>query len=207
LSKYLSKKGKESQYEDLANDVADSKKKFHIQSMSYANALNDIESRQKFEVMERVVGFMYTQFAFFHQGYELIKELEPCMRELTILLNQKKKEEKLSNQKMPTVELLIQKDEEYNPLRANTTKHVPGRPLYPVTPLLQQKSGYLYKKSTGKMTVGWYRRYFELKEGFLFYHSQSKDDEESNIDLRICMVRESRDTERRFCFELVSPTK
>ncbi|KAJ3179186.1 Arf-GAP with coiled-coil, ANK repeat and PH domain-containing protein 1 [Geranomyces variabilis] len=70
------------------------------------------------------------------------------------------------------------------------------------------KAGYLYKKSSSKMRTVWHRRFFELGNCVLGYFSlEGKDDAKTTIDLRICMVKETPAPERRFCFDLVSPTK
>ena len=68
------------------------------------------------------------------------------------------------------------------------------------------KSGYILKKDPERLRTTWERRYFVLKGNTLHYYNKSKEDRTS-IDLRICMVREVPNSDRRFCFEIVSPTK
>lgn len=55
----------------------------HVKTLEYCNKLNQLELKRNFVLIENVVALVYTHFAFFHQGYELLKELEPAVRDMT----------------------------------------------------------------------------------------------------------------------------
>merc|ERR1712018_906946 len=67
--------------------------------------------------------------------------------------------------------------------------------------------GYLFKRGQNAFRT-WNRRWFYLENNKLCYSKRSGDEvtviEE---DLRICLVRPLTDIDRRFCFEIISPTK
>lgn len=69
--------------------------------------------------------------------------------------------------------------------------------------------GYLFKR-TSKGFKTWNRRWFYLCNHQLVYRKRSGEDFATVMeeDLRICTVRPVNDSsDRRFCFEVISPTK
>lgn len=67
--------------------------------------------------------------------------------------------------------------------------------------------GYLFKKGSGKVRQVWNRRWFTIKGDYLLYTARG-DAEPPTVaaNLRLCSVRPC-DSERRFCFEVISPAK
>lgn len=67
--------------------------------------------------------------------------------------------------------------------------------------------GYLFKRTSNAFKT-WVRRWFMIQNNQLVYCKRSKDSltimEE---DLRLCTVKPVNDLERRFCFEVVSPSR
>lgn len=70
--------------------------------------------------------------------------------------------------------------------------------------------GYLFKRTTNAFK-SWNRRWFMIKSHQLVYKKRDNDGENNltvmEEDLRLCLVRTSYEVDRRFCFEVVSPTK
>lgn len=69
-------------------------------------------------------------------------------------------------------------------------------------------AGYLFKR-TSKGFKTWNRRWFYLCDNKLMYRKRGNGEPASVMeeDLRICTVRPANDSDRRFCFEVISPTK
>uniref|UniRef100_A0A8C5FND7 Arf-GAP with coiled-coil, ANK repeat and PH domain-containing protein n=1 Tax=Gadus morhua TaxID=8049 RepID=A0A8C5FND7_GADMO len=66
--------------------------------------------------------------------------------------------------------------------------------------------GYLYKRASNAFKT-WSRRWFSIQKNQLVYQKKFKDQPTVVVeDLRLCTVKPSSD-ERRFCFEVVSPSK
>ncbi|KAI8072661.1 hypothetical protein BC940DRAFT_121555 [Gongronella butleri] len=87
LAKYMSKKPKDATLHEAARDLGDARKVFHQLYLEYVSSLNAIEAKKKVDYMENVMAYMYTESVFHHQSYEILKDLEPYMRDLTGLLH------------------------------------------------------------------------------------------------------------------------
>lgn len=70
--------------------------------------------------------------------------------------------------------------------------------------------GYLMKRTTNAFK-SWNRRWFMIKSHQLVYKKRDCDGENKltvmEEDLRLCLVRNSYEVDRRYCFEVVSPTR
>ncbi|KAJ3277241.1 Arf-GAP with coiled-coil, ANK repeat and PH domain-containing protein 2, partial [Borealophlyctis nickersoniae] len=86
FGRYSSKRPKDVGMEESAKEVADARKAFHAKTLSYCNKLNEVEVKRKFELVENVMALIYTNYSFFHQAYDALKDIEPTMRDLTGML-------------------------------------------------------------------------------------------------------------------------
>uniref|UniRef100_A0A4W4DWN7 Arf-GAP with coiled-coil, ANK repeat and PH domain-containing protein n=1 Tax=Electrophorus electricus TaxID=8005 RepID=A0A4W4DWN7_ELEEL len=67
--------------------------------------------------------------------------------------------------------------------------------------------GYLFKRASNAFKT-WNRRWFSIQNSQLVYQKKLKDSLTVVVeDLRLCSVKPCEDIERRFCFDVVSPTK
>uniref|UniRef100_A0A8C6TFK1 Arf-GAP with coiled-coil, ANK repeat and PH domain-containing protein n=1 Tax=Neogobius melanostomus TaxID=47308 RepID=A0A8C6TFK1_9GOBI len=67
--------------------------------------------------------------------------------------------------------------------------------------------GYLYKRASNAFKT-WSRRWFSIQKNQLVYQKKFKEQPTVVVeDLRLCTVKPSAENERRFCFEVVSPSK
>uniref|UniRef100_A0A8C7CUZ1 Arf-GAP with coiled-coil, ANK repeat and PH domain-containing protein n=1 Tax=Oncorhynchus kisutch TaxID=8019 RepID=A0A8C7CUZ1_ONCKI len=66
--------------------------------------------------------------------------------------------------------------------------------------------GYLYKRASNAFKT-WSRRWFSIQKNQLVYQKKFKQPTVVMEDLRLCTVKVCADNERRFCFEVVSPSK
>lgn len=68
--------------------------------------------------------------------------------------------------------------------------------------------GYLFKRTSNAFKT-WNRRWFYLYDNKLVYRKRTGEPNETIMedDLRICTVKPFSDGERRFCFEVLSPSK
>uniref|UniRef100_A0A8B9I9Q1 Arf-GAP with coiled-coil, ANK repeat and PH domain-containing protein n=1 Tax=Anser brachyrhynchus TaxID=132585 RepID=A0A8B9I9Q1_9AVES len=132
-------------------------------------------------------------------SYDLFSELGPYMKDLGAQLDQlavdAAKEKRDMEQKHSTIQ---QKDYsgddtklEYNVDAANGIV----------------MEGYLFKRASNAFKT-WNRRWFSIQNNQLVYQKKFKDNPTVVVeDLRLCTVKHCEDIERRFCFEVVSPTK
>uniref|UniRef100_A0A8C3UPD3 Arf-GAP with coiled-coil, ANK repeat and PH domain-containing protein n=1 Tax=Catharus ustulatus TaxID=91951 RepID=A0A8C3UPD3_CATUS len=67
--------------------------------------------------------------------------------------------------------------------------------------------GYLYKRASNAFRT-WSRRWFFIQSNQLLYLKRARDPPTVVVeDLRLCTVKPCPELERRFCFEVVSPSK
>ncbi|XP_075237326.1 centaurin beta 1A isoform X2 [Lycorma delicatula] len=73
---------------------------------------------------------------------------------------------------------------------------------------LPRIQGYLFKRTSNAFKT-WNRRWFYLNDKQLVYRKRTGEEHVTIMeeDLRLCSVKPVQDAERRFCFEVLSPTK
>uniref|UniRef100_A0A8D2QGM3 Arf-GAP with coiled-coil, ANK repeat and PH domain-containing protein n=1 Tax=Zonotrichia albicollis TaxID=44394 RepID=A0A8D2QGM3_ZONAL len=192
-------RNKQHEVEEATNILTATRKCFRHIALDYVLQINVLQSKRRAEILKSMLSFMYAHLAFFHQGYDLFSELEPCMKELGAQLDQlavdAAKEKRDMEQKHSTIQ---QKDYssddtklEYNVDAANGIV----------------MEGYLFKRASNAFKT-WNRRWFSIQNNQLVYQKKFKDNPTVVVeDLRLCTVKHCEDIERRFCFEVVSPTK
>ncbi|KAM7013463.1 arf-GAP with coiled-coil, ANK repeat and PH domain-containing protein 2 isoform 2-T2 [Passerculus sandwichensis] len=192
-------RNKQHEVEEATNILTATRKCFRHIALDYVLQINVLQSKRRAEILKSMLSFMYAHLAFFHQGYDLFSELEPYMKELGAQLDQlavdAAKEKRDMEQKHSTIQ---QKDYssddtklEYNVDAANGIV----------------MEGYLFKRASNAFKT-WNRRWFSIQNNQLVYQKKFKDNPTVVVeDLRLCTVKHCEDIERRFCFEVVSPTK
>ncbi|XP_063023055.1 arf-GAP with coiled-coil, ANK repeat and PH domain-containing protein 2 isoform X5 [Melospiza melodia melodia] len=199
-------RNKQHEVEEATNILTATRKCFRHIALDYVLQINVLQSKRRAEILKSMLSFMYAHLAFFHQGYDLFSELEPYMKELGGQLDQlavdAAKEKRDMEQKHSTIQ---QKDYssddtklEYNVDAANGIV----------------MEGYLFKRASNAFKT-WnrkkpdhIRRWFSIQNNQLVYQKKFKDNPTVVVeDLRLCTVKHCEDIERRFCFEVVSPTK
>ncbi|CAB5179215.1 unnamed protein product [Rhizophagus irregularis] len=88
LARYMSKKPKDSMLPDVSIEVAYTRREFHRQYIDYVVKLNELEAKKKFEFMEYILALMFTESSFYHQSYDILKDMEPHMKDVTRLLQE-----------------------------------------------------------------------------------------------------------------------
>ncbi|KAJ1562518.1 Arf-GAP with coiled-coil, ANK repeat and PH domain-containing protein 1 [Nowakowskiella sp. JEL0078] len=198
LGKYMAKRAGSS-VEEGTVEVGEARKILHRKAVEYSVKLNLFQEKRQFEIPEQTVSLVCAQMTFFHQAYDALRDLDPAVKTMSTTYQHFRTDyENISESFEIERHLEGTSAAIYNPM---CTPH-PRKNIPEVV-----KGGFLFKKGSGKMRTIWNRRYFELKEdGKLHYYSDTKEDDQTTLDLRICMVREA-PTDRKYCFEIVSPNK
>ncbi|KAM9126693.1 arf-GAP with coiled-coil, ANK repeat and PH domain-containing protein 2 isoform 1-T1 [Pangshura tecta] len=199
-------RNKQHEVEEATNILTATRKCFRHIALDYVLQINVLQTKRRSEILKSMLSFMYAHLTFFHQGYDLFSELRPYMHDLGAQLDQlgvdAAKERREMEQKHSTIQ---QKDFssddtklEYNVDAANGIV----------------MEGYLFKRASNAFKT-WnrkkpdhIRRWFSIQNNQLVYQKKFKDNPTVVVeDLRLCTVKHCEDIERRFCFEVVSPTK
>ncbi|XP_036301902.1 arf-GAP with coiled-coil, ANK repeat and PH domain-containing protein 2 isoform X2 [Pipistrellus kuhlii] len=203
-------RNKQHEVEEATNILTATRKCFRHIALDYVLQINVLQSKRRSEILKSMLSFMYAHLAFFHQGYDLFSELGPYMKDLGAQLDRmavdSAKEKREMEQKHSTIQQKAALQDfssddsklEYNVDAANGIV----------------MEGYLFKRASNAFKT-WnrkkpdhIRRWFSIQNNQLVYQKKFKDNPTVVVeDLRLCTVKHCEDIERRFCFEVVSPTK
>ncbi|XP_017268960.1 arf-GAP with coiled-coil, ANK repeat and PH domain-containing protein 2 isoform X2 [Kryptolebias marmoratus] len=196
-------RNKQHEVEEATNILTATRKCFRHIVLDYVLQINVLQSKKRSEILKSMLSFMYAHLTFFHQGYDLFSELQPLMKQLGGQLDQlvvdAAKEKRDMEQKHSTIQQKAALQDfsnddtklEYNVDADNGIA----------------MEGYLFKRASNAFKT-WNRRWFSIQNNQLVYQKKFKDNPTVVVeDLRLCTVKHCEDIERRFCFEVVSPTK
>ncbi|XP_070810626.1 arf-GAP with coiled-coil, ANK repeat and PH domain-containing protein 1 [Pituophis catenifer annectens] len=171
---------------------------FRNRALDYVLQINVIQSKKKFEILKFVLSFMEAQSVFLEQGSRASKELEEYRKGLAAQLHELVLESAREKRDMEQRHAAIkQKDLSQD----DDVPEIQAEPGQVVT------EGYLYKRASNAFKT-WSRRWFSIQNNQLVYQKKAKDVVTVVVeDLRLCTVKPCPDHERRFCFEVVSPSK
>ncbi|XP_053315564.1 arf-GAP with coiled-coil, ANK repeat and PH domain-containing protein 2 [Spea bombifrons] len=192
-------RNKQHEVEEATNILVATRKCFRHVALDYVLQINVLQSKKRSEILKSMLSFMYAHLAFFHQGYDHFSELEPYMKDLGAQLNclvvDAAKEKKDMELKHSTIQ---QKDFSNDDSRVECNVDAANGVVM---------EGYLFKRASNAFKT-WNRRWFSIQNSQLVYQKKFKDNPTVVVeDLRLCTVKHCEDIERRFCFEVVSPTK
>nr|XP_040040153.1 arf-GAP with coiled-coil, ANK repeat and PH domain-containing protein 2-like isoform X5 [Gasterosteus aculeatus aculeatus] len=196
-------RNKQHEVEEATNILTATRKCFRHIVLDYVLQINVLQSKRRSEILKSMLSFMYAHLTFFHQGYDLFSELQPLMKQLggqlDLLVVDAAKEKRDMEQKHST----IQQKAALQDFSNDDTKleyNVDAEHGIAM-------EGYLFKRASNAFKT-WNRRWFSIQNNQLVYQKKFKDNPTVVVeDLRLCTVKHCEDVERRFCFEVVSPTK
>uniref|UniRef100_A0AAY4EYB7 Arf-GAP with coiled-coil, ANK repeat and PH domain-containing protein n=1 Tax=Denticeps clupeoides TaxID=299321 RepID=A0AAY4EYB7_9TELE len=192
-------RNKQHEVEEATNSLIATRKFFRHIVLDYVLQINVLQSKRRSEILKAMLSFMYAHLTFFHQGYDLFSELQPLMKLLVGQLDQLvvdgAKEKRDMEQKHSTIQ---QKDFSNDDTKLEYNVDADNGIAM---------EGYLFKRASNAFKT-WNRRWFSIQNNQLVYQKKFKDNPTVVVeDLRLCTVKHCEDIERRFCFEVVSPTK
>ncbi|XP_040120016.1 arf-GAP with coiled-coil, ANK repeat and PH domain-containing protein 3 isoform X2 [Oryx dammah] len=179
------------------------RKCFRHLALDYVLQINVLQAKKKFEILDSMLSFMHAQYSFFQQGYTLLHQLDPYMKKLAAELDQLVIDSAVEKREMERKHAAIQQrtllqDFSYDEPKVEFDVDAPSGVVM---------EGYLFKRASNAFKT-WNRRWFSIQNSQLVYQKKLKDVLTVVVDdLRLCSVKPCEDVERRFCFEVVSPTK
>ncbi|XP_075045841.1 arf-GAP with coiled-coil, ANK repeat and PH domain-containing protein 3 isoform X4 [Mixophyes fleayi] len=189
--------------EEATGTLTITRKCFRHLALDYVLQINVLQAKKKFEILDAMLSFMHAQYTFFQQGYSLLNELNPYMKKLASELDQLVIDSAVEKREMEHKHATIQQrtllqDFSYDDSKAEFNVDAPNGVVM---------EGYLFKRASNAFKT-WNRRWFSIQNSQLVYQKKLKDVLTVVVeDLRLCMVKPCEDIERRFCFEVVSPSK
>merc|ERR1712110_1028157 len=170
--------------EDATNFLTATQGCFRYTTLDYVYQISMLQSKKKTEVLETLLHLVNAYSNLFHNGQSYYQDLDVFSQQLGIEIDAMKN-------KTNTLDKSLEK-------RHNCVSDLNSGGI--------RIEGYLFKRGSGAFKT-WNRRWFYLENNKLCYSKRSGDEVTvMEDDLRICLVRPLTDIDRRFCFEIISPT-
>uniref|UniRef100_A0A3B4YXD3 Arf-GAP with coiled-coil, ANK repeat and PH domain-containing protein n=1 Tax=Seriola lalandi dorsalis TaxID=1841481 RepID=A0A3B4YXD3_SERLL len=183
-------RGKQHEVEEASNALLNARRTFRSEALDY--------------VLE-MLSLMEAQAQFFQLGHQSLSELDDYRRKLNeehtqFVLNSAREKRDMEQRhaavkkKVSNPFLDVSYDDSIMDFNADAANGI-------------AMEGYLYKRASNAFKT-WSRRWFSIQKNQLVYQKKFKDQPTVVVeDLRLCTVKPSSENERRFCFEVVSPSK
>jgi len=192
-------KSRPSDLEDASNLLTATRSCFRYTGMDYVYQISMLQHRKKHVVLDSLANFMSANNTFFHQGSDLFSDLEPFLKQLQGNMQVMAESSIILEKQLEKRHTYVTQAETLETGSAETGGTGKGKPI--------KVEGYLFKRGQNAFRT-WNRRWFYLSSNKLCYSKRNGEDVTViEDDLRICLVRPLMDTDRRFCFEVISPTK
>lgn len=194
---------------DAENTLSASSSCFRHIALDYVYTLTSLQSKKMHDILSTLLSYYQAQSTFYHQGYDLCNDYADFFKGLGNDITQMQHESNQLEKLMQDRHLSVSKFSEHQ-LQSNAISNLEVDVSGPEIPVTDPNrfEGYLFKR-TSKGFKTWNRRWFYLRDNQLQYVKRDKDEEHTVMeeDLRICTVRPINDSDRRFCFEIISPLK
>ncbi|XP_030194698.1 arf-GAP with coiled-coil, ANK repeat and PH domain-containing protein 1 [Gadus morhua] len=191
-------RGKPHEVDEASNSLLSARKTFRSEALDYVLEINVIEAKKKTDILLVMLSLIEAQAQFFQYGHKSLSELEDFKRSLgeehtQSVLNSAREKRDMEQRHAAIKKKDMSYDDSIMDFNAEAANGI-------------VMEGYLYKRASNAFKT-WSRRWFSIQKNQLVYQKKFKDQPTVVVeDLRLCTVKPSSD-ERRFCFEVVSPSK
>ncbi|XP_046549057.1 LOW QUALITY PROTEIN: arf-GAP with SH3 domain, ANK repeat and PH domain-containing protein 2-like [Haliotis rubra] len=203
---------------EIADEMEKERKIFQLHMCEYLIKINEIRTKKGVDLLQYLVEFYHAQANFFQDGLKTINHFHGFIEELVTQL--KKIKQRQDNERKQLIELRdalkssmsSYKEHAHHRLSgggwpSTTNSSTPGYSLHQLQGNKihgSEKTGYLLKKSEGRMRRVWQKRRCIIKEGLLYisHHDENKDP--VKLNLLTCQVKLVHDDPGKKCFDLVS---
>lgn len=192
-------RGKQHEVEEASNALLNARRTFRSEALDYVLEINVIEAKKKTDILMAMLSLMDAQAQFFQYGHQSLSELDEYRRKLSeehtqLVLNSAREKRDMEQRHAAVKKKDVSYDDSMMDFNADAANGI-------------AMEGYLYKRASNAFKT-WSRRWFSIQKNQLVYQKKFKDQPTVVVeDLRLCTVKHSSENERRFCFEVVSPSK
>lgn len=220
------KKDKQIEVTETENYLSATTSCFRHTALDYVNLITLLQSRKKMEILSAVshrklplippkppplifqlLSYIQACSTYYHQGSDLCEDFAPYFKTLDDDIGSMRAEHNQLEKLMQNRHTLVNVFTE-NVGDRFVRKQQPAPTEEQRSPHAIIMEGYLFKRTSNAFKT-WNRRWFYMKDNKLYYRKRSGEDMPTVMedDLAICHVRRLPDTDRRFCFEVLSPNK
>lgn len=188
---------------EAENYVFSTKSQFQHSALDYVNYITMLQCKKRPEILSTLLSYVSACSTYFHQGSDLCQDYD------TFLFKELDEEVNVMRTEYVHLEKAMQKRHNYvNGYEESKEASRDAAALEQKSPATKTMEGYLFKRTSNAFKT-WNRRWFFMKDNKLFYRKRSGEELPTIMedDLKLCTVRPVTDSDRRFCFEVISPTK
>ncbi|XP_029975507.1 arf-GAP with coiled-coil, ANK repeat and PH domain-containing protein 1-like [Salarias fasciatus] len=192
-------RGKQHEVEEASGALLNARRAFRSEALDYVLEINVIEAKKKTDILNAMLSLMEAQAQFFQQGHQSLSQLDDYRQKLNqehtqFVLNSAREKRDMEQRHAAIKKKDISYDDSIMDFNTDAANGI-------------AMEGYLYKRASNAFKT-WSRRWFSIQKNQLVYQKKFKDQPTVVVeDLRLCTVKPSAENERRFCFEVVSPSK
>ncbi|XP_059843828.1 DCC-interacting protein 13-beta isoform X2 [Hypanus sabinus] len=187
---------------EVVAEVVAARRKQHHYSLQYYCALNALQHRKHVAMLDPLLGFTQSQINFFKMGVEMFsKKLDEFLSSVANMVQsiQGQLDTEAEAMRLTQQELLLASETTYVPDNT-TSSNKANRNLL-------QKAGYLnIRNKTGLVSTSWERLYFFTQGGNLMCQPRGAVAGGLIMDLDNCSVMAVDCEDRRYCFQIASPS-
>ncbi|XP_073510743.1 arf-GAP with coiled-coil, ANK repeat and PH domain-containing protein 1 [Phyllobates terribilis] len=188
---------KAQEMQEASTAVQTSRRVFRERVLDYTLQINIIQGKKKFDILEFMLQLIDAQSCFLAQSHMVLHNLDNYRKGLAAQVHQKVLEGARENRDLEQ-KLISMKHKDVSD--EDAVHHGDGETSEIVI------EGYLFKRASNTFKT-WSRRWFSIQNNQLVYQKKLNVLTVVIVDLRLCAVKLCPDADRRFCFEVVSPSK
>ena len=182
--------------EEVSRNLETAKGNFSHQSVELAFQINLLSAKKQPFLVEHVISHLESQCYFYKVASGLLQDFRPNLA-------------KYSFEMEPIQQSMIDSLKQMNNRKdvVNTCIEMERQSAdFQIDPRNPKFEGFLFKKKSKSAFKQWNRRYFQCRDFRLCYHRGDRK-QIAVEDLKLCTVKLQDELDRRFCFEVVTPSK
>uniref|UniRef100_A0A182Y7I5 Uncharacterized protein n=1 Tax=Anopheles stephensi TaxID=30069 RepID=A0A182Y7I5_ANOST len=202
---------------EAENVLSASKSCFNHTALDYVNYITLLQNRKRHEILGTLLSYLKACSTYFHQGSDLCEDYGTFFKSLDDEIGLMRTEYGVLDKQMQNRHTCVNDSRADQQSEASAELAVGGAEGgdaagaddgWRMTSVPNYMEGYLFKRTSNAFKT-WNRRWFCMRDNQLFYRKRTGEELPTVMedDLRLCTVRLLIDSDRRFCFEVISPTK
>ncbi|XP_075977486.1 centaurin beta 1A [Anticarsia gemmatalis] len=197
--------------EEVVNLLLATRSCFRHTALDHVQKITMLQARKRHEIIATFLSYLQACCTYYHQGADLSEDLEPFLKSTADEIATMRNDTKILDKEMENRHTIVNSKDTVLPSCKTAEAEGDSKDGLLSTPCLKnmpRMQGYLFKRTSNAFKT-WNRRWFYLYDNRLVYRKRTG---ELNVtvmeeDLRLCTVKPVHDGERRFCFEVLSPSK
>jgi len=188
---------------EIAEDLEKERKYLQIATADYLIKANEIKTKKGAELLQHLVDYYHAQSSYFTDGLKTIEHFGAYIQELTVKLNHIRTEQDDEKRSLIDIRNSLKNSPGFNKMNGNiSTSQYTLHQAKGDAKAGHRKSGYLHKRSEGRLRNVWQRRRCDVRDGFLKICHADESKAPTPVNLLTCQMKPV--LEDRLCFDVVS---